>query len=106
MMALVIAVAVSNISGQVCPSAAIAVFNNNQIAAHMLIVAPSEEKPIEIVMSCTPTVKAFTADELIITGGSVFSIAPVAATDTYLVWVQASYGSGALSIAIKPGLAV
>ncbi len=48
-------------------------------------------------------VVGFSAADLTVSGGSVASITPVNGTTNYLVWVQATYGIGALGIAIKAG---
>ena len=46
---------------------------------------------------------SFTADDLIVTGGSVFEVIPVQHTNDYFVWLAVNPGAGAFSVVIKSG---
>lgn len=46
---------------------------------------------------------SFTADDLIVTGGSAFEVIPVQHTSDYFVWLAVNPGTGSFSVVIKSG---
>jgi hypothetical protein len=48
-------------------------------------------------------VASFTADDLIVTGGSAFEVIPVQHTNDYFVWLAVHPGAGSFSVVIKSG---
>ncbi|BDA51169.1 probable receptor-like protein kinase At1g30570 at N-terminal half [Coccomyxa sp. Obi] len=48
-------------------------------------------------------VTSFTADDLIVTGGSVFEVIPVQHTNDYFVWLAVTPGAASFSVVIKSG---
>ncbi len=52
---------------------------------------------------CCGAVTNFTADDVLLTGGTVSEIIPVPDTFEYFVWVQVTPGVAALNVALVPG---
>lgn len=46
---------------------------------------------------------SFSADDLIVTGGSVFEVIPVQHTNDYFVWLAIAPGAGSFGVSIKSG---
>ena len=44
-----------------------------------------------------------TADEIMVTGGTVAEIIPVPDTFDYFVWIKVNFGAASLAIALMPG---
>lgn len=51
--------------------------------------------------SCAVT--SFTAEDLIVTGSSVFEVIPVQHTNDFFVWLAVTPGTGSFSVVIKSG---